>query len=693
VLDPYRREVTEVSKSGYILIEYRREIDGLRAIAVVPVILYHAGIPGLPAGYAGVDVFFVISGYLITSIIIDEIDRNQFSFLSFYERRLRRIAPALFFVCLACLPFAWLWMLPKELNDFGKSLYHAILSISNFLFWHDTRDYFAGSGDLKPLLHTWSLAIEEQFYLLFPFVLIVGRRARGRNLLLPVLSILVILSYSLTQFVPAVSPAANFYLLPTRFWELGLGAILALLMNDGYLKGMRYTGSYALLGMVLICGAYTCAFATKFYPGLQTVPVILGTVLIIAFSSAENLVGRFLGSRLLVVIGLGSYSLYLWHQPVFAFARIRSLGRLDGLDYALLIVVCTFMAFVTYRFVEQPFRRRGVVNRQRIIVFASAFGGLFLTLGLVTDKTDGFRGHFQDIVDVNAESFGIDKDCNGRILSKCQTSPEPEIVVWGDSFAMHLVDGILSSYPNVQLAQFNMSNCGPFIDLAPIPQNAGADWPQKCLDHNEQVFEFLAHHPSVKMIVVSSQFHNYVANRPVFRRHLGPADPSVNLVVSELRKTLDQLKLMGIKPLIFAPPPQDGTTDIGLCLARTKRWGVPSGDSCELIASKSIEFNRDIDRLLKAISQDYPVLNFTAYLCGNRATCTIKEGGVSIYQDGGHLSAAGSSYLGKKLDFYHAILKASSGGCVRQGDPYMICELRPLTDSSWPFRTPKWRQG
>ncbi|MET3854437.1 peptidoglycan/LPS O-acetylase OafA/YrhL [Rhizobium sp. OAE497] len=581
--------------------KYRAEIDGLRAIAVVPVILYHAGMANIRGGFAGVDVFFVISGFLITSIIMDEVSKGSFTFLSFYERRARRIAPALLVVCAACLPFAWLWMLPKELNDFGKSLYHVCLSISNFLFWQETR-YFGGAGDLKPLLHTWSLAVEEQFYLLFPVLLVLSRGAWSKALRWVVF--LSVVSFLLTQIIPRFSASMNFYLLPSRFWELGAGAAVALVVNDGRAIQHRYAGVIATLGLIAICFSYFMVSETAIYPGLQTLPVVCGTVAVIAFASQRNFAGRLLGSPPLVVIGLGSYSLYLWHQPIFAFARIRSFGNLSSWDYAGLIGLCGALAFVTYRYVEQPFRRRSFLSRRTAFAAFGAVGTAFISVGLIADKTEGLESHFEQITQANAESFGLDHDCNGRILAKCQTAEAPDIAVWGDSYAMHLVDGIMASNPQAKLVQFNMSNCGPFIDLTPVPANAATTWPETCLDHNDKVFQYFKRHPSVKTVVVSSPFYPYIRRDHVFLRGSGLVQPSLGLAVSEFKKTLDLLSSMGIKPVVFAPPPQDGVSNMGLCIARARKWGIPN-NACSLSAAKSADFNRDTVAFLKQVSATY----------------------------------------------------------------------------------------
>lgn len=203
--------------------KYRPEIDGLRAIAVLPVLFFHAGFDWAKGGFIGVDVFFVISGYLITSIILLELRAGTFTLSGFYERRIRRIAPALLLVCFATIPFAWLWMLPDEFTSYARSLVASIFSVSNILYWREI-DYFAASTDLRPLLHTWSLAVEEQYYVIFP---LMAAWLFRRNRLVLGIALLSLVSFALTFFMARFNPVGNFYLLPTRFWELGAGCWLS----------------------------------------------------------------------------------------------------------------------------------------------------------------------------------------------------------------------------------------------------------------------------------------------------------------------------------------------------------------------------------------------------------------------------------------------------------------------------------
>lgn len=298
--------------------KYRSEIDGLRALAVLPVIFFHAGFEIFSGGFIGVDIFFVISGYLITWIILDELAEGKFSIARFYERRARRILPALLCVMLVCVPFAWFWMLPSQYMDFSRSLIAVVLFISNISFWRES-GYFAAAAEEKPLLHTWSLAVEEQFYVLFPIALMLLWRFGKRSLLSLIIAVAII-SFGLCEFASRYYPIANFFLIPMRAWELFIGAICAFIHKE---SAQKKDNLLSLLGLVCIIGAIFTYDEQMPLPSAYTAIPVIGTALIIVYGTAGSWVARLLSLRMFVVIGLVSYSAYLWHQPLFAFARIR----------------------------------------------------------------------------------------------------------------------------------------------------------------------------------------------------------------------------------------------------------------------------------------------------------------------------------------------------------------------------------
>lgn len=375
--------------------QYRREVDGLRALAVVPVILFHAGIAGFSGGFVGVDIFFVISGYLITSIICNELAAGTFTIAGFYERRIRRILPALFFVILACLPFAWWLLLPHELMAFGRSIIAVVVFVSNILFWQES-DYFAADSELIPLLHTWSLAVEEQYYVLFPLLLMFCWKL-GMRWLLTLIALLAALSLGLAIAMASGwgdDPAANFYLLPSRVWELMAGAACAFYLRHAPVLEGALGQALSLLGLLLIVGSIIWLDNTFPFPGIYAIPPVLGTALIIISAHANSWVGRLLSLKALVGIGLLSYSAYLWHQPMFAFARLYLADEPPLMTMLGLSALAFVLAFISWRFVEKPFRNRHNFSRRQIFSIALVGSSILILLGIAFMLMEGMPERF-----------------------------------------------------------------------------------------------------------------------------------------------------------------------------------------------------------------------------------------------------------------------------------------------------------
>ena len=350
---------------------YRKEIDGLRALAVLPVLFFHAGFEAFSGGFVGVDIFFVISGYLITSILISEMDAGKFSLITFYERRARRILPALCTVILVSGGVAYLIMLPDQWKNFLQSSIAVIFFISNIFFWLED-DYFAAISEEKPLLHSWSLAVEEQYYIFFPILLILLWRF-GRNPIVYITAFLALISLVSAEWGSRHYPSANFYLLFGRAWEILSGSLAAFYMAQLTDKKIstRLNDILAWIGFILLALSIFLFDKDTPFPSLYALLPIGGTLLILLFSNEKGGIGRLLAQPLFVGVGLISYSLYLWHQPVFAFARLL-IFEIDFLVKSALIIVSVILAIISYYLIEKPARFTWLKNTRPLTFFSKA---------------------------------------------------------------------------------------------------------------------------------------------------------------------------------------------------------------------------------------------------------------------------------------------------------------------------------
>ena len=372
--------------------KYRKEIDGLRSLAVIPVILFHGSFESFSGGYIGVDVFFVISGFLITSIILKELGDGTFTITNFYERRARRILPVLFFVLLVTLPFAWIWLLPYELKDFGKSIIAVNLFSSNIIFWLGS-NYFAATAESIPLLHTWTLAVEEQFYIIFPvFMMLLW--GLGKRWLVSIIAVITLLSLGLSEWGWREFPEANFYLLPTRAWELMIGSLVAFyIQNKSQPQGfINHWASFLGLALIII-PLFLFDKGTPF-PSLYALAPTVGTALIILYTTPNTLVYRLLSIRLMVGIGLISYSAYLWHQPLFVFARLVSLEEPSLWLMGVLSIITLGLSYFSWRFIETPFRNKQRFSRKLIFVSSTVISLAFIAIGAALVLAEGAANRF-----------------------------------------------------------------------------------------------------------------------------------------------------------------------------------------------------------------------------------------------------------------------------------------------------------
>ncbi|MET0377850.1 MAG: acyltransferase family protein [Spongiibacteraceae bacterium] len=656
---------------------YRSEIDGLRTLAVLPVIFFHAGFDVFSGGYVGVDVFFVISGYLITTIIYQEIRSDTFAIIRFYERRARRIVPALFVVCLACIPFAWFWMLPQELEAFAKSLVAVNLFASNILFWRES-GYFDGAAELKPLLHTWSLAVEEQFYLLFPLLLIALRKL-SRNWLLGVLVVLSCISLALAQWGSTVFPSANFYLLPTRAWELGIGAALAVTGDFRQRVTHRYAELMSALGLLLIAYAVFTFDGALPFPGLWALVPVAGAALIIAFTTPQTTVGRLLGSTPMVAVGLLSYSAYLWHQPLFAFARIRLYDGVSPSIYLALSLLTLVLAYLSWRFIERPFRSGQTFSRRQIFAGATTGAIAMMVAGMIGTAASGLPQRMPaDVVSMAAwandedkparlcefdehRSFGVDKACHYGAFSK-------SVIIWGDSHARAASVGLRQSLNRngIGLIQYTTTGCAPVL---------GYDWLHgnfDCLAQTRAMHAAARASVEADVVVIVGRWSFFAEHTGFDNREGGREWDKFNYPVIEadpkapanspryrdhlaelFRGTVQGLLDAGKRVVLVYPIPEVGW-DVPKHLAYTRLYGA--ADSHQPLSTGYDVFkvrSQRADQLLDSLPNHRNLLRVRPerIFCNTRIAnrCIAEWNDTPLYFDDDHLNSVGSQLLSAEI--------------------------------------------
>lgn len=442
---------------------YRPDVDGLRAVAVMAVLFFHLGIRNFPNGFVGVDVFYVISGYLITSLITKDLAAGKFSLVSFYERRMRRIFPALFTVLFFCIFAASVLFYPEELARFGKSLFATTLFVSNFYFWHSARPlgYFDTSGPVQPLLHTWSLAVEEQFYLLFPVTLYLLYRWSKRTINAWLL-LLSAFSFALNIWATQHKPVGAFYWCMPRAWELLVGALLA--MNAvPLIRNRILRETIALLGMGMIFVAVSLPMKGVPFPGyIVLLPCVGAWLVIYSGEAGPSLVRRTLSFKPVVFIGVISYSLYLWHWPVIVFSKHLPFHLAENAEIACVLLFSILAAFVSFEYIERPFRgSASAFNRRQIFAFGLTASVLAAAFGLTAYRSGGLPERYdrqtRELVITNQERISdYDASCGNwktRVrkigdIKFCNLGEQlpHKVMFWGDSHVEQLLPVIKDLY-------------------------------------------------------------------------------------------------------------------------------------------------------------------------------------------------------------------------------------------------------
>jgi peptidoglycan/LPS O-acetylase OafA/YrhL len=613
--------------------QYRKEIDGLRALAVIPVILFHAGFQFFSGGFVGVDVFFVISGYLVTSIILSEMQAGNFSLTSFYERRARRILPVLFFVLFVCIPLAWVLFLPSDLYKFSKSLVAVSTLSSNLLFWRWS-GYFDTASELKPLLHTWSLAVEEQFYLLFPIFLIYVSRAR-KQCYISMLLVLALLSFLLAQYFSLDRPFFTFYLLPTRAWELFIGALLAIAKLRSKIEyfGKSALECLSIIGFLGICISVFYFSKSTPTPSFFTLIPTFSAALLIYSANNTNLVGKLLSSRPMVSMGLISYSAYLWHQPLLAFSKYSYSERVDYI-YLLVLVLTFFLSFLSWKYIEVPFRDKNKFSRRFIFNSSLIASFFFISIGCLGIVTNGFSQRFtyenKELAEL--DTFERGRYTNRRFLElrdkAFSVDERKKVLLIGDSYAEDLTNVVFESklINNIQISTHYISrSCGnlsqrfdlnkyiPMEDISVCIRNGwyGQKSIQPQLINADEIW-------------LASDWPYWTAEK---------LNESINNLQSKYKK----------KVFVF------GVKDFGKIIPK-ELIRIPFNERMNLKHSALTDKKIINNYMREKISSDNYIDLMRLY-CDENYKCTLfnKRGELLSY-DGGHLTKSGAAFLGSKLE-------------------------------------------
>lgn len=607
--------------------KYRPEIDGLRAVAVFSVIAYHAGFRGFSGGFVGVDAFFVISGFLITTIILNDLEASAFSLRAFYVRRARRILPALALVLVASLPFAWFLLLPNDMEDFLQSIIGVVVFASNILFWRES-GYFDTSGELKPLLHTWSLSVEEQFYVLFPIALLLCMRRLGQRAAVVLFTAACVAGFWFAVVFQARSPNAAFYLLPSRVWELLIGVCAAFACRAGLdIKlSRRARELLGIIGLFMVAAAVYFYDESTAFPSAWTLAPTIGSALLVLLATSDTSVGQLLASRRLVQLGLISYSAYLWHTPAFAFTRHWFGSEPPYWVFVGLVLVVLVVAWLSWRFVETPVRRGRGPLFPWVVLNCALIG--FAVLGL---SQGGFAQRFSQALsgDVGQVEFHkyIDQqflDCqptsvaNGALswdgFLRCKQSKPgtPDVVLLGDSHAEHLFIGVAEALSDRNVAFYIQG------DVPSVSSKAyGA------------IFDELLSNGQHQHIVLTMHY-------------VGRQSPSGGVPFS-FSETARLLKESGKSVTLVGDIPRFDH-DPGLCKFVTPRTDL--GKCAMSQAEAEIQMRVYEDSLLEIGRQlSIPYISLRHPLC-SFGECSMISGRRILYRDDNHLNIEGSRSVG-----------------------------------------------
>ena len=662
--------------------EYRPEVDGLRAVAIVPVLLFHAGLSAFAGGFFGVDVFFVISGYLITAQLASS-DKSGFALLgNFYHRRIRRLFPAIAIVSAVTAVIAYLIMTPSQLRPLFSSFTSTQVFLQNIYLWQNS-GYWDQSLETSPLMHTWSLAVEEQFYLIFPLLFVAKSMRNAKSVLVGVAITIFVLSFlgALTRF--GTSSTGAFFLLPYRAWELMAGAIVALYsVNDKrFFKTKPYFSRLiSNFGMTIIIIAIILGDESTRHPGLLTLLPVVGTALLIGFGREPSLTSRLLNNKLLVAIGKLSYGLYLWHFPILALWRIDKGTELDGVETTAAMVLTFVCSYLMWKFAETPFRDRVRTRNKYVAIVATTGFVALVSIGLVGQNTVFGKKSNSELALLEAQAkipteldnwIEIDFESpisGGSIGVTERKSPMGDVVLLGDSHAGALKDSL-----SAELERLNLSGVAFIRAGCPPVSNVIMDPPEKfnCTDFN-QIIDIVLKDTFVTDVILLSRWTFYAegtryTNYKGYRedgyevkfsapeKKFTSDEERITYLGDQIKLTIDRLESTGKRVHLIYPLPELGWDPISYAkrfidqgLSWHQKLDIPYGDHLE-------RSRRAVEQLDRAASPTTFKVDPADIFCNRQITnwCVASLDNTLFYGDNDHLNENGNrllaSFVGREL--------------------------------------------
>ncbi len=646
---------------------YRPDIDGLRAIAVVAVILFHSGFTTFSGGYVGVDVFFVISGYLITRLLMKDINLGRFSIASFYERRIRRIFPAYIGLAVGVILIGY-WLFPDD--DFlalTESVFASTLSWANIFFFLQA-GYWDTASETKPMLHTWSLSVEEQFYVVYPIILFLISRY-ARKYLFSGLVTISLITFVWSLYVVDKDPTAAFYLTHLRAWELIIGGIIAvhyIPMNKFLRDGT------ASLGLILILISIFLYSKDTLFPGLSASLPVLGSALIIhAGISGENIISRILALSPFTFVGKISYSLYLWHWPIIVFGNYYLIRRATTIDLIIMITIALVLAVFSWAIIERPFRNKTFLSRRMIFAVAGLVSAILVSFNFINRYYDGFPLRFADYYaaigpDWNNEhkkwvacraSKRINSDGSVKLCTLgTEKNAKPQFMVWGDSHAMAFAAGVNESARRTGTLGVisNLGGCFPSMHyVTPIKNMV-----RNCTKANQHAIQYLRKHKDIQIVFLIARWNFYLTGalrkgevieaEPITMWN-SPESATTNAQVFYLllKDTISRIRKMGKEVVLVLDVPEVG-------------YNVPDGefiafrtdqDLNRIIApthNQYANYNRPVTDIFLRLENEFDnvkILDPTTLICPDNDLCLVTMNHTPIYMDDDHLSTFGAKFL------------------------------------------------